>query len=239
MAETQSRLESLTFGERDCSDPVITGQASNRYDFVQKYSRDDTQLDDIIDLDLKPQCVPWYYYNVRFGNIDVIVNLEAGGNIQAGGNVTSNGGSHVLSAKKNFDIPHPKKHGWRLRHTCIEGPENAVYFRGKTCLIESWEESFGIIYLPDYWKNFVNYETITVNLTPIKHNVIWVNLIDKERNIIEIGSKFPGEFYYHVYVERKDGEKLIVEYEGESPEDYPGNNDEYSISGYHYDRKNK
>jgi hypothetical protein len=28
---------------------------------------------------------------------------------------------------------------------------------------------------------------------------------------------------------------LIPEYEGESPADYPGNNNEYSVSGYHYD----
>ena len=34
---------------------------------------------------------------------------------------------------------------------------------------------------------------------------------------------------------RKDGENLIVY--GETPADYPGNNDEYSISGYHYDVK--
>ena len=35
----------------------------------------------------------------------------------------------------------------------------------------------------------------------------------------------------------KDGEALIAEYPGETPADYPGNNDEYSVSGYHYDTK--
>ena len=30
---------------------------------------------------------------------------------------------------------------------------------------------------------------------------------------------------------------LFHEYEGESPADYPGNNDEYSVSGYHYDKR--
>ena len=57
--------------------------------------------------------------------------LEVEGNISAGGRVTSNGGAHVLSAKKNFDIPHPTKEGWRLRHTCPEGPSNDVYVRGR------------------------------------------------------------------------------------------------------------
>ena len=32
-------------------------------------------------------------------------------------------------------------------------------------------------------------------------------------------------------------ERLIPEYEGETPADYPGNNDEYSVSGYHYDKR--
>ncbi len=47
----------------------------------------------------------------------------------------------------------------------------------------------------------------------------------------------PIDCYYHIYAERKDGEKLIPEYKGSSPADYPGNNNEYSISGYHYDTK--
>ena len=36
----------------------------------------------------------------------------------AQGHVMSNNGGHILAAKKNFDIPHPTKDGWRLRHTC-------------------------------------------------------------------------------------------------------------------------
>ena len=45
----------------------------------------------------------------------------------------------------------------------------------------------------------------------------------------------PIDCYYHIYGTRADGERLIPEYEGESPADYPGNNDEYSVSGFHYD----
>ena len=32
---------------------------------------------------------------------------------------------------KTFDIEHPNKKGWRLRHVCVEGPESAVYIRGR------------------------------------------------------------------------------------------------------------
>jgi hypothetical protein len=47
----------------------------------------------------------------------------------------------------------------------------------------------------------------------------------------------PIDCFYHIFAERSDGEKLIPEYEGQSPADYPGNNNEYSVSGYHYDTK--
>ena len=47
----------------------------------------------------------------------------------------------------------------------------------------------------------------------------------------------PIHCFYHIFAERKDGERLIPEYQGDSPADYPGNNNEYSVSGYHYDTK--
>jgi len=47
----------------------------------------------------------------------------------------------------------------------------------------------------------------------------------------------PINCFFHIYGTRTDGERLIPEYQGESPEDYPGDNSQYSISGYHYDVK--
>ena len=63
------------------------------------------------------------------GNVDVQGNVTSMVNVQAQGNVISNCGRHVLALKKDlpFDMPHPNKKGWRLRHVCIEGPEIAVY----------------------------------------------------------------------------------------------------------------
>lgn len=169
------------------------------------------------------------------GVIDTATNINAGGNITAQGEVMSRCGVHILSAKKNFDIPHPTKEGWRLRHTCLEGPSNDVYFRGKL-------KDQNQIHLPEYWVELVDFESITVNLTPIgAEQSLFVKSI--ENNIITIGGYdtefglLPIHCFYHVYGERKDGEKLISEYEGTTPADYPGNNDEYSVSGYHYDTK--
>ena len=42
-------------------------------------------------------------------NLDVSAKVNAGGDIVAQGNVMSQCGGHILSAKKNFDIPHPIK----------------------------------------------------------------------------------------------------------------------------------
>ncbi len=168
-----------------------------------------------------------------FDNLDVNRDVGVGRHIIAQGEVMSRCGSHILSAKKNFDIPHPTKEGWRLRHTCPEGPSNDVYFRGRVT-----NKTF--INIPDYWTKLIDYSTITVSLTPIgAHQDVIVKRIDDKKIHLQAKGGIPIDCFYHVYAERNDGEKLIPEYEGESPADYPGNNDEYSISGYHYDIKEK
>ena len=41
----------------------------------------------------------------------------------------------------------------------------------------------------------------------------------------------PIDCFYHVYAERQDCERNIAEYEGTSPDDYPGDNTQYLQSG--------
>ena len=94
------------------------------------------------------------------------------------------------------------------------------------------------ILLPGYWEKLVDPTTITVNLTPIgAHQNIIVKRISDNKIYLQSNGGMPINCYYHVFGTRADGERLIAEYEGESPTDYPGNNNEYSISGYHYDIK--
>lgn len=163
--------------------------------------------------------------------IDAATNINAGNNIIAQGEVMSRCGTHILSAKKNFDIPHPTKEGWRLRHTCPEGPSNDVYVRGRV-------KNKNTIQLPGYWKELVNIDSITISLTPIgAHQDVIVKGIAENKVFLQSKGGLPIDCYYHIFGERIDGEKLIPEYPGESPSDYPGNNDEYSVSGYHYDIK--
>ena len=164
-------------------------------------------------------------------NLDVSVSIAAGKDIVAQGEVMSRCGKHILSAKKNFDIPHPTKEGWRLRHTCPEGPSNDVYIRGR--LTGKTE-----IELPEYWKGLVDERSLSITLTAIgAHQDIIIKRWDDEKVYLQSKGNMPIDCFYHIFAERKDGEKLIVEYPGETPTDYPGNNDEYSVSGYHYDTK--
>jgi hypothetical protein len=170
------------------------------------------------------------------GNVNVKKNVNVKGNVNADGNVKakkevySNNGKHRLSSKKNFDIPHPTKEGWRLTHSCLEGPEAAVYVRGK--LINT-----NIIKLPEYWEKLVDPDTITVSVTPIgSHQNIFVKRFDTTEIVLESKENISVCCFYHIFGERIDTEKLIVEYEGDI-EDYPGDNTERSIAGYHYDKK--
>jgi len=166
-----------------------------------------------------------------FWNLDVAMNVTAGLNVQAQGHVISNCFGHILAAKKNFDIPHPTREGYRLRHTCPEGPSNDVYYRGR---VTNKKE----ILLPSYWKKLVDWTTITVNLTPVgAHQNVIVKRIDEEKVYLQSNGGIPIDCFYHIYGTRADGERLIPEYEGQTPADYPGNNDEYSVSGYHYDKR--
>jgi hypothetical protein len=131
------------------------------------------------------------------------------------------------SKPKPFDLEHPTKgKGHRLRYACIEGPEVAVYCRGR--LKES-----NVIQLPYYWKDLVHEDSITVQLQPIGSNQ---NLVIQEFNneFIVIAEDSTNtdlitdlstiDCFYHVYGERKDINPLIVEYEGNSWEDYPDPN---------------
>ena len=128
----------------------------------------------------------------------------------------------IISAQtlpaKPFDIPHPSKpETHRLRYISLEGPEIAVYFRGKL-------ENTNVIELPEYWKDLIHSESISVNLTPYgDYQELYVEKIILGQQIIVRNRESElTNCYFTVYAERKDMEKLIVEYEGSSLKDYPG-----------------
>ena len=155
------------------------------------------------------------------------------GDINCSGTVTAPTfqGNINQQSWKGFDIKHPSKKGHRLRYVCLEGPEAGVYARGRV-------QNTNIIHLPEFWRELVDADTISVHLTSIGNNQ---NLLVEEikwGSQIKIKSENGSNIdcYYLVHGARKDGEPLIPEYEGESPADYPGDPTQFSISGHDYGR---
>lgn len=141
-------------------------------------------------------------FEVLTTEVDVYQNLNVTGNTTMTGTLSA--------SAKSFDIPHPSKENFRLRYGSLEGPEHGVYFRGKTNSNE--------IKLPDYWKDLIDENSLTIQLTPIGNNPHWVESYDSETILINSESDVINTFYL-IQGERKDVEKLKVEYK---KSDYKG-----------------
>lgn len=211
----------------DQDDPGGWATASNLYHYIWKgnIKQEDYPAD---------ACPAYYHKTAKIDSLKVETLLDGAGSISMTGSVSSNGGAHVLSNKKNlpFDMPHPNKPGWRLRHVCIEGPEIAVYCRGRV-------PEDGIIHLPSFWEGLVNPEDITINITPIG---CWQELFVKEvlwgkQVVVRNNSGGSINADYHIIARRLDDD-LVVEYEGQTHEDYPNGNEGYSFNFEHNYVKN-
>jgi len=189
--------------------------------------------------------------NELFGGTNIIAGKSvdivgkstviAGANVTIGApNITIGGLSwygyvvgKLAVAGKGFDIPHPTKSDThRLRYICLEGPEVGTYLRGKL-------KNSSVIELPEYWtEKFIDTESITVNLTSIgSFQELYVKEIVGTKIIIGNNSGNAINCNYTVFAERILDDKLQVEYEGQSPADYPGDNSQYSLAGWNYDRR--
>ena len=209
-------------GGPDCSDYPTWGRPSPSYYYIFKGNAKEEDYPE-------DACEPWYHETAQIDSLKVNTSVIGAGLINITGPITSatevTAAGITLTRRKPFDIPHPTKKGYRLRHVCLEGPESGVYFRGRLT-------GKNIIDLPDYWQGLVDPETITVSLTQIgsSQDLIVEKVEWGKRVRIKSGSGTTIDCYYLIHAERADGEKLIVEYEGKSPDDYPGDNSIYSIN---------
>ena len=155
------------------------------------------------------------------GDTDQTGDMEISGDMTIGGTMKSGFATwsdSIVATTKLFDIQHPSKDGHRLAHGCLEGPEHAVYTRGRVC------NGKNVIDLPEYWSGLVDFETLTVQLTSIgsHQNVIVKRISPMERKIyLQAQGGMPVDAFYHIMAERIDSDKLVVEYEGNSVEDSP------------------
>ena len=108
----------------------------------------------------------------------------------------------LFATTKSFLIPHPTKKGMKLKYGSLEGPENGIYVRGEL-------SGSSIIELPEYWWNLVDSETITVHITAYgSKQDLWV----QSKSAYYIHLNQPANCFYTVYAERKDVDKLVVEF---------------------------
>jgi hypothetical protein len=137
------------------------------------------------------------------GSFNVTGSAFITGSTSITGSVAING--LLTATAKSFLIDHPTYPDRKLQYGVLEGPEHGVFVRGVA--------TSPIITLPDYWKNLVDENTITVQLTPIG---TYQNLFVTHANsqYVYISNNNGGSniyCYYLVQAERKDIPKLIVE----------------------------
>ncbi len=232
---------------KDCSKhPGGWGTPMSDYEFIWYGNKSENDYP-------KDACVPYYHRSAQIDSLQVNLSIlgtatafnvpsctitctavTASGTIAAnsftGPTISSlqsgiSAAQATANSKKAFDITHPTKQGHRLRHICLEGPEAGVYVRGRLT-------GKNVIELPEYWRGLVDPETITVTLTQIKTSQdLIVDAIEWGSRIkVRSGNGTGIDCFYHVQAERKDGEKLIPEYEGTTFEDYPGDNSQYTCN---------
>jgi len=141
------------------------------------------------------------------GDQKITGNIRISGTMRAGFATWS---SSIVATSKLFDIEHPSKgKGHRLAHASLEGPEIGVYYRGVL-------KDSQVIDLPDYWKDLVDSNTITVHLTPIgNYQYLHYTLVENKIVVRNFGNT-SIHCSYIVYGERKDVDRLTVEYQSDT-----------------------
>jgi hypothetical protein len=109
---------------------------------------------------------------------------------------------------KSFVIDHPLDKSRYLVHTCLEGPEAGIYYRGEGHIALSTTKT--VVDLPNYVKN-MGYD-FTVHVTSIAPENIDEEEVIRPYRVSRVkDNRFtvhgsPGDFYWHAYGKRFDVE---------------------------------
>ena len=120
----------------------------------------------------------------------------------------------LFAEVKYFKIQHPTKIDRSLIHSCLEGPENAVYLRN-TINIDKKKSGKIFIKFPDFWEGLIDRSNVSIQITPIGgYSKYYIDNI-KNNYYIMFDDNYAAAFSIFVIAERIDVPKLIVE-----PEEY-------------------
>ncbi|RAP33493.1 hypothetical protein DID77_02915, partial [Candidatus Marinamargulisbacteria bacterium SCGC AG-439-L15] len=118
---------------------------------------------------------------------------------------------HIGGNPKTFIIEHPINSEKNLVHATLEGPEAAVYYRGTSQL----KKGKAIVKLPDYFKELVDANSISIKLTCINSWSPLSSHYPKKSNKFTVSTSKTGnskqQFHWIVHATRKDIPNLTVE----------------------------
>ena len=142
------------------------------------------------------------------GGSNTQVQFNDGGSFGGDSDLVWNSTTNALTingtlnaTRKSFVVNHQKIDDHNLVHGSLEGPEFGVYIRGKI-------ENDNKVALPDYWEWLVDWDTISVHITPIGYHILPLYFKEIKDNYVYVNKK--TNFYYYICVERKDVEKLKI-----------------------------
>lgn len=138
----------------------------------------------------------------------------------AAGSYSIYGNGIIYGSSKQFGIDHPTKLGMKLVHASIEGPENGVYYRGESQLVNGRTD----VYLPDYFEALVQEGNRTVLLTPkfekedeLISQLAASSVLNGKFTVRAIDNNNPSQkFYWEVKAVRDDLLSLEVEQPAEN-----------------------
>ncbi|HMS55250.1 MAG TPA: hypothetical protein PKA27_07585 [Fimbriimonadaceae bacterium] len=139
----------------------------------------------------------------------VSIHDQSGG-LQAGMYVNSANQGYVFGDIKAFKVVNPRDPRTDIWYAAVEGPEAAMYTRGKGSL----RDGAAVINLPEHFRDMLSEGSLTVQLTPMSGDSEGLAVVDPNPDGIIIRELRKGrgnyEFYWEVKGVRKGRENFEV-----------------------------
>lgn len=152
---------------------------------------------------------------------------DQSGGLQAGIYINSVNQGYVFGDIKAFKVVNPRDPRTDIWYAAVEGPEAAMYTRGKGTL----RDGAAVISLPEHFRDMLAEGTLTVQLTPLSADSEGLAIVDPNPDGILVRELRKGrgnyEFYWEVKGVRKGRENFEVVRPWDS--DLPANMDREAL----------